>query len=152
MDIRVLNEYKALEGELRDLNERKDKIQDKIKELENSPCEDIVRGSSDVFPYTPMNMHISGVDHVAVDRKKRAARRLNDLIEHKEAEILEKHADVEEFLSGVHDSVLRQIIRHRVIDKMKWSEVADKVNGSEGSCKMMLKRFMEEQNVTHVTL
>lgn len=154
MNISVLNEYVRLQDELTDIVRRKNKHEEELKKLENNIVEDSVKGSTTEAPYIETRVHIEGVaDRGAVFRKRLAINKLRQQMENKEADILEKQSEVEEFLDSVDDCQIRQIIRYRFFDELTWGQVEAKMAPlTAGACKMMLHRFIKDNSVTDVTI
>lgn len=62
-----------------------------------------------------------------------------------EFEILEKANDVSEYIASIDNSYMRRLISFRVIDGLKWEEVAAKMGGgnSEDTVKKAFYRFLK---------
>ena len=62
-----------------------------------------------------------------------------------EQELSEKRAQLQErlnFIDGISDEVLREIVRCQCVYKFTWQEIAEKVGSNEGSVKKSYYRFM----------
>ncbi|MDO5293329.1 MAG: hypothetical protein Q4F05_11325 [bacterium] len=149
MDITVLKQYTSLCEERRDIEKRISKTMMQLEEAKSTIVEDIVKGSSKHFPYVSSNMHVAGVDEGLVKRKLKALNRLKGLHEEKKIEIMEKEADVEEFLKSVDDSWLRQIIRYKVIDRLTWTAVGMRMKTNGDACRKQFERYINMSEMSN---
>lgn len=90
--------------------------------------------------------------HGGVNRKaERTAVMLTDLdaaIQSYDLDILQAECELQRFISAVPDSRLRLILRHRIIDGLKWADVARKLGrptDTEASVKISFQRFISVQ-------
>lgn len=143
MNKRLFEEYKNLLEERKDIKERLENARQELEDSLNTRSEDVVKGSSKTFPYTQHTMHISGIDEHLVTRKKLALEKLVAIYQTKEIEICEKSIEIEEYLEQIEDSVMRTIIRCRIIDDMSWVATALKVNMNETACKKKYYRMFK---------
>lgn len=119
---------KACLENIRRLSYEIHKLEAKLEELNSR---------SIVASPVPGELHGSGVsDKVA------------STIQHKlelEQELSEKRAQLQErmnFIDGISDEVLREIVRCQCVYKFTWQEIAEKVGGNEESVKKTYYRFM----------
>lgn len=143
MNKRLFEEYKNLIEERKDIKERLENARKELEDSLNTISEDVVKGSSTTFPYTQHTMHITGVDENLVRRKKLALERLVAIYQAKEVEICEKSIEIEEYLEKIEDSVMRTIIRCRILDDMSWVATSLKVNMNETACKKKYYRMFK---------
>ena len=54
--------------------------------------------------------------------------------------------EIEKFLSSISDSFVRRIVMLRVVDRLTWNEVADKIGGgnTENSVKKIYQRCLSK--------
>lgn len=71
---------------------------------------------------------------------------IKEVLEELEYRTLVEAKKIYEYIRGIDDSLLRQIIVRRCIDLMSWREVADKVGGNntEDSVRMYYDRHIED--------
>lgn len=71
---------------------------------------------------------------------------IKEILEELEYRTLVEAKKIYEYIRGIDDSLLRQIIVRRCIDLMPWREVADKVGGNntEDSVRMYYERHIED--------
>lgn len=108
-----------------------------IRKISGEMVEDVVTGSSPVFPYGMHKIVVRGVDekrlHSLRIRLIRKTRELEKAIE-----------EAEDYLETVEDPVDRNILRLRCELGMEWKDVASEMNSTEGACKMRFSRMMKE--------
>lgn len=106
--------------------------------------QDSVKGSMQEFPYTPTNIHISGVvcsagDIAAIREQEQA------LIGQKSAaEEIKKQVD-EIMLTA--SSRMQRIIKFRYLDRMPWEQVSIKIGGNSTgeSIRKEFERFLRKR-------
>ena len=144
----------------KDRLEQYQKIKSEIGILENELSFIIRKGPDHVsdavstaaeFPYSQHTLVISGYDWGtyndqidAVYKKRRQ----------KYNELCHELGAIEDYISGIDDSLIRQIIRLKYLDGVRtWRQVAQEIGGgnSENGVKQAFSRFMREQ-VKLVTL
>lgn len=71
-------------------------------------------------------------------------RKLNDL----QLKLISAEAEIMDFITGVDDSFIRQIIYCRFILRYSWTRTAHKIGGGNtaDSCRMAYKRYMRGTN------
>lgn len=76
-----------------------------------------------------------------------------DLIKGKQAEIRMAIREVEAFIVGIEDPLIRQIVELRCACCMSWDEVADRIgrNSSAENMRLIYHRFIKSQFETNVT-
>ena len=138
MTLEDLEQYQNLKREIAALDGRLSREERRAREV----VTDSVRGSATEFPYTPYTVKIKGT---AVRRIKNVSR-VRHLRERRRADAARELAALEEFISNVEDSRMRQIIDLRFIQGMTWRQVAQRVYGSphyEDAVKKRLYRFLK---------
>lgn len=140
----VLMQYNDLLKEADEIRERINFTQAQIDRLEaEGLVVDKVRGG---YGGT-QNYRIEGFPYPEYHRKKAKLHMLKATLESSEADVIDKLAEVETFLSGIQDSYIRRIIRLRVIERLPWAEIAGRmgVSTSEYSIKKQFYRFLGEK-------
>lgn len=71
-------------------------------------------------------------------------RKLNDL----QLKLISAEAEIMDFITGIDDSFIRQIIYCRMILRYSWTRTAHKIGGGNtaDSCRMAYKRYMRGTN------
>lgn len=134
----ILSKCEDVNREIKDLENR---IQ-KLEEAESCKVViDSVRGSSNVFPYISRNIVIEGIEEKKESKKLAKYKRL---LEEKKDELLDITIDIEEYLKGIDNSRIRQIIRYKYIDGKNWVQIGHLMNTSADAARMELKRFFEK--------
>lgn len=131
--------------QLRQLKYLKSEIEMLKKQIDNikpSTTIDFVKGSSPNFPYIRQTFQIEGIDYSAYSAKverlhRKLERRINDLIDLVE--------DMNEFIAGIDNSLVRQILALRYINGLQWEQVAASIgSGTTGeSCRKIAERFLK---------
>lgn len=135
MELKDLKQYQFLKSEIKDLNRR-------IKKLKaESITQDVVNASCGPPSYAKTNITISGADITSNRKLKRLEMMLSD----KKAELTEKLIELEIAIQKIEDSFIRQAIRLRYIDGLKWRDVAQKIGGgnSETTVKVAVCRYFK---------
>lgn len=96
-------------------------LKEQIESTDVNMTSDKVKGSSIDFPYTLQSITITGIDITGYNQKlerlkKRLQIRLNEL-----ADLVE---EIDEYISGIKDSEMRQILTLRYINNLTWQQVA----------------------------
>jgi len=112
-----LYQYRKLKREAEDLQKRIDKQYDR----EINTGHSTVRGSSKKFPYTEFHFGVWINDPKQIADRDKLIKVYSDRMENARKEILR----IEQFISDIPDSELRQIFEYRFVDGMKLREIAD---------------------------
>ncbi len=148
MDKTILVQYCDMKEEIKDLRKR---IQKLDRFLEYPPIvSDIVRGTR--RDGTIGTIKITGIPDPAYTRKQKIREKYQQLLERKEAELLELTCQVEEYIQSIPKSELRIMFRLYYIDGLTWVQVAHRMNGmfpkrrikyTEDNCWRRNQRFFE---------
>jgi ERCC4-type nuclease len=136
MDKSILIQYNDIQAEIRDLEKRIEKEKKKDKKIEH----DMVRGSSDSFPYTQHNFNIEGVSYKnspMVIQYKASLKKFK-------IKLIEKINDVEEYIQALEDSRIRQILRYKYIDNLNWIQIGHNMKATADSIRMEYNRFFDK--------
>lgn len=169
VEMNVLRQYEDLKREIviirakiEHLEREIPKLEKEIQEIENGLIvKDKVRGGvggwqTFTIEGIPVNELQEKSAKLVMKKNLLITRRktIKELEDRVESQINE----VEEFLSSIDDSIVRQIVHFRYVEGMSWNRVADRIGGynTEGSVKMMFKRYFEGKKsdnlVTNVTI
>lgn len=124
-----LEQYRSIVAEIDEVRER----------LRDNVVSDTVVGSDIHYPYTAHVMRVEGIaDKAAAERDRNLLRRLEE----------QKHC-IEEFISGIPDSLTRRIFRLRYISGSRqpsWVKISMTIGGgnTKGSVQKRHERFLKD--------
>lgn len=149
MDKTILVQYCDMKEEIKDLRKR---IQKLDKFLEHPPIvADIVKGTRK--DGTIGTIKITGIPDPAYTRKQKIREKYQQLLERKEAELLELTCQAEEYIQSIPKSELRIMFRLYFIDGYSYPGVARQMNSmfskrrvryTDESVKKRIQRFFEK--------
>ena len=122
MDKEELGKYRALKREAEQLEDRINKLCAKSDDIH--VVKEKVKASSPVFPYTEHRASVKMSLPEAADRISRLMR----IYEQRKAEAEEAMLRIEQYISSITDSEIRQIFQMRFIDGLKLSEIAERLD------------------------
>ena len=126
MTIKELSRYRYYKLEAERLRQK----------LKHELVTDTVTGSSPEFPYAKHTITIEGLE-----KKHQAQRRKAYLKAYSE------QIKLEGYIQSVDDPLVREVIRLRFEECLKWEQVADKIVGySEDALKKKLYRYVKRRN------
>lgn len=143
MDQSILVQYSEVMEEIKDLRER-------IRKLDRF-LSDPVRGTRKDGTIGPIK--ITGVPVPEYQRKEKIRERYREMLEEKEAELLELTCKAEEYIESIPKAEIRIMFRLYYIDGLTWEQVARQMNRAfpkkrisytADSCRMRAKRFFEK--------
>ena len=116
----------------------------KIKQTRKRIEQDIVKGSSHDFPYTPVNFHVEGLSYSAVS-DPRGLEVQEQILEERKAAAQAIKLQVEAWMLTIPQRMQR-IIRYKIFEEMTWAEVAVKMGrkATADGVRVEFQRFMEE--------
>ena len=131
-----LSQLKHIQGEI-------DLLKRQIADVKPNYVMDSVVGSSPHFPYTAHSIKIEGLDMQDYDKR---VKRLKSQLQRRHDDLLDKRAEIEEFIDTIGDSFIRQIIALRYISGFQWEQVAAHMgSGYTTDCiKRQHERFMKK--------
>lgn len=137
----VLNQYGYLLKEREDLCKRIDRLESQIDriEQEGAVIDKVMGGEGGLQPFK-----IEGFPYPEYSKKKMWLNKNRAILKDREEKINNLLCDIESYISTVDDSIVRLIITYRVIDDLSWSEVANKIGGSntEDSVRKIYERYL----------
>ena len=114
-----LSQLKHIQGEI-------DLLKKQIADIKPDYVMDSVVGSSPHFPYTAHSIKIEGLDMQDYDKR---VKRLKNQLQRRHDDLLDKRAEIEEFINTIDDSLTRQIIALRYINDFPWQQIACSIGG-----------------------
>ena len=117
----------------------------KIKQTRKRIEQDIVKGSSHDFPYTPVNFHVEGLSYSVVSDSS-SLEVQEQILEERKAAAQAIKLQVEAWMLTIPQRMQR-IIRYKIFDEMTWAEVAAKMGrkATADSVKKEFQRFVAEK-------
>lgn len=158
LDKRILTQYLSEKEEIIELRSKIDYLSNKIPKLENRIAEieaghtvkDKVRGGEgglqsfviEGVPYDEYNDRKAELEF-----KKKILKQRQELLHTQEMDLILRTKEVEQFISGIDDSFTRRIITLRVLNGLKWTEIAERIGGgnTESCVKMIYQRFFDKK-------
>lgn len=158
LDKRILTQYLSEKEEIIELRSKIDYLSNKIPKLENRIAEieaghtvkDKVRGGEgglqsfviEGVPYDEYNDRKAELEF-----KKKILRQRQELLHTQEMDLILRTKEVEQFISGIDDSFTRRIITLRILNGLKWTEIAERIGGgnTESCVKMIYQRFLDKK-------
>lgn len=114
MDKEKLSSYFWLSHEIKKQERRKERLKKKINS--GGLTTDTVRGSSAHFPYLETKFAITGVPVGMLEA-------IEEDIKKSIQEAIKMRCQIESFIDQVDDPQLRELLRSRFIDCLRWSDV-----------------------------
>lgn len=144
MDKNILEQYTNLQKEERDLISRIQSLDARILNMEVNTivADTVTRGKHNKKPLG--TVRIEGFPSLDYQRKKGQLKRLKERLVVKDAELLDKLTEVEEYIESVEDSRIRQIMRYRFLDDMSWRQIAKAMYPeTEESARKAMQRYLD---------
>lgn len=142
MEKNVLKQYISLKKEIEDINIRIQKLQAKLKAInEAGNVKDAVKGGAGGL----QTFHVEGFPVAEEDETKYLLQKNIRILEERKAKAAELVVEVESYINTIDDSRMRRMITYRYIDNMSWLKVAKKMGESytEEACKKQMQRFLK---------
>lgn len=149
MDKSVLVQYCEVMQEIKDIRRRMKELD---KFLVHPPIvSDTVKGTRRDGTIGPIR--ITGIPEPEYARKEKARERYRQLLEKKEAELLELTCQAEEYIEQIPKAELRIMLRFSIIDRMTNAKVAQAMNRmfprrrvpyTDENVKKRIQRFFEK--------
>lgn len=152
MDKQVLIEYADMKEEIKDLRKRIEADRRELRKLNAMVVADTVtlgkKGKKPLGTYK-----VEGQPNRTISRKQKAWERKIALLEQREADLLEKQNEVEEYIQQIKKSEIRIMFRLYYLDDLPWYKVAIRMNQmfpnrrikyTEDNCKQKHKRYFDK--------
>lgn len=134
MDREKLSRYFWLSHEIEKQEKRKERLQ---KAVNSNLATDVVTGSSSHFPYIETKFKITGIDtRLLDDLEKSIAKNIKEAIE--------ARYEIENYINGIDEPQLREILRSRFIDCQKWKQVGKENFISTDHARKRVREFLKE--------
>lgn len=130
-----LRQLRFLKSEIKMLREQMD-------ELGASIVTDVVEGSETEWPYTKRKFIIQGADYKEYEQK---TRQLRGRLQQRVNDLMDLLTEINKYIEGIDDSLLRQIITLRHVNGLTWEQVAAEVGGGNTaeSVRQMHSRYFK---------
>lgn len=122
MTVKQLKQYRSLKAEIEEIN---------AKISSTHITHDVVKSSSQCFPYTQGVAHVEGLPYDNIQLKRLQKRKTRCQIE---------YIRIEHFIDSIEDSLTRRIFQLRYIDKlragykfMSWQQIANIIEENDES-------------------
>lgn len=139
----ILVQYMDIKREITDLEDRICKIQRQIEKIDEEGCvkDKVMGGEGGLQPF-----NIEGFPIPEYSRKRTLLMTRKNRLEILENDLLSTINEVDEFISTISDSQIRQIVRYRVLDELSWRQIAQKIGGgnTEDSTKKIFYRYFDK--------
>lgn len=143
VDKNILVQYMDIKREITDLEDRICKIQRQIEKIDEEGCvkDKVMGGEGGLQPF-----NIEGFPIPEYSRKRTLLMTRKNRLEILENDLLSTINEVDEFISTISDSQIRQIVRYRVLDELSWRQIAQKIGGgnTEDSTKKIFYRYFDK--------
>ncbi len=129
-----LKQFRHLKSEIR-------LIQEQIAAVEAEIITDKVTGSDPEHPWTERHYIIRGLP----GERNEKLLRLRDRLERRKSDLQDLRAEIFEWVEGIEDSLLRQVIILRHVNGLSWRKVAREIGAGTtwDSLRKMHDRFIE---------
>ena len=117
-------------------------LQEQILALESEIVTDKVKGSDPDHPWTERHYIIRGLP----GERNEKLLRLRDRLERRKSDLQDLRAEIFEWVEGIDDSLLRQIIILRHVNGLGWRQVAREIGGGNTaeSIRKLHDRYFEK--------
>jgi hypothetical protein len=137
----ILNQYFDLVREREEVKQRIENLEEQLRKMEEEGVvvDKVTGGEGGMQSY-----RIEGFPYPAYERKRLLLMMRKHNFESLEIQIAESLKAVEEFIASIDDGYVRNIVIHRVVDRLSWAEIADLVarGGSPDSVRKIYERFL----------
>lgn len=130
-----LKQYFWLVQEIKKQEIRLEKVY--MKKARGALTSDVVSGSSSSFPYGPTHFKISGYDEGYTPIYKQEDRLIKAI---KKAE--QAKTDIEDYIDTVEDARLRELLRDRFIECLKWEEIGKRNFCAPDYARALVREFI----------
>ncbi len=145
MDKDILVQYTDLQEEIRDIRRRAESARGQMERLETEGTVlDAVKGTRQDGTFG--SIRIEGFPYADYEKRRRSLQSYLLKLAEMEEKLLELTNQAEEYINSIEDSRMRRIVQYRIMDRLSWYEVADKMGGkaTSDSCKKYFERFLKK--------
>lgn len=153
MDKNILEQYIEMKAEIKDLNDRIDRDERRLKKIEKEGMvSDTVTGTRQDGTFGPIK--ITGYPVPEHDRVRNMIKKRVAKLHILEDDLLKAVNAVDDFIEKISQSDLRMIFRFKYLDDMTWAAVALNMNSrfpkkrikyTEDSCRMRHDRYLQKE-------
>ena len=145
MDKDILVQYTDLQEEIRDIRRRAERARGQMERMETEGTVlDAVIGTRQDGTFG--SIRIEGFPYADYEKRRRSLQSYLLKLAEMEEKLLELTNQAEEYINSIEDSRMRRIVQYRIMDRLSWYEVADKMGGkaTSDSCKKYFERFLKK--------
>ena len=145
MDKDILVQYTDLQEEIRDIRRRAERARGQMERMETEGTVlDAVKGTRQDGTFG--SIRIEGFPYADYEKRRRSLQSYLLKLADMEEKLLELTNQAEEYINSIEDSRMRRIVQYRIMDRLSWYEVADKMGGkaTSDSCKKYFERFLKK--------
>ena len=145
MDKDILVQNTDLQEEIRDIRRRVECARGQMERLETEgTVRDAVKGTRQDGTFG--SIRIEGFPYADYEKRRRSLQSYLLKLADMEEKLLELTNQAEEYINSIEDSRMRRIVQYRIMDRLSWYEVADKMGGkaTSDSCKKYFERFLKK--------
>ena len=145
MDKDILVQYTDLQEEIRDIRRRAERARGQMERMETEGTVlDAVKGTRQDGTFG--SIRIEGFPYADYEKRLRSLQSYLLKLAEMEEKLLELTNQAEEYINSIEDSRMRRIVQYRIMDRLSWYEVADKMGGkaTSDSCKKYFERFLKK--------
>jgi len=128
--------------QIRHLKREIELLQEQIAIVESEIVTDKVKGSDPEHPWTERHYIIRGLP----GERNEKLLRLRDRLERRKSDLQDLRAEIFEWVEGIEDSLLRQVIILRHVNGLGWRQVAREIGGrnTAESIRKLHDRYFEK--------
>ena len=138
MTKKKLKQYGALRKEIEIIDDKLDKLYERQSNIPTIMGK--VTGSSSEFPYIEVHTTVQMDEPGEADSVKK----LISIKKARKKQVSAVMLEVEEFISAIPDSTVRQIFELTFLEEKKQQEVADKVGYSRSRISQIIKEYLKD--------
>lgn len=145
MDKDILVQYTDLQEEIRDIRRRAERARGQMERMETEGTVlDAVKGTRQDGTFG--SIRIEGFPYADYEKRRRSLQSYLLKLAEMEEKLLELTNQAEEYINSIEDSRMRRIVQYRIMDRLSWYEVADRMGGkaTSDSCKKYFERFLKK--------
>ena len=143
VDKNILVQNMDIKREIASLEKLIEKTEKQIAKINKEGCvkDKVMGGEGGLQPF-----NIEGFPIPEYSRKKTLLIIRKNRLEMLENDLLSTINEIDDFISTISDSQIRQIMRYRIFDELPWREVAIKVGGgnTEDGVRMAYERYLKQ--------
>lgn len=152
MDKQILQQYVDALARVKYIKESTEKLYKKLEQMGSKGycvSDSVNRGKKGKRPLG--TTVVTGFPHKEYSKTKLLLEAKKKILEGEELELLELSSDVEEYISGIKDIEVRNILSLYYIDNLNWVQVAQRMNRlygkknyTDSGCRRKHDRFLEK--------